>query len=82
MKKLCFFLKQLFIFRKKNKKIVNLNSNSNSSIEMSNISTFNLEKHANVFHKYKPPPLIEQSFDDEFESSSSDDELFTSCNNK
>ena len=49
---------------------------------MSNISTFNLEKHANVFHKYKPPPLIEQSFDDEFESSSSDDELFTSCNNK
>ena len=75
MKNLCFFLSQLFtdLFKKK-KKSNNLNKNS---IEMEDISTFNLEKHYNT---YKPPEvkLIDLN-DSNLSMSSSDDELFQSC---
>ena len=81
MKRLCFFLKQLFQFKKNNKIM------DSSSIEFSNISTFNPEKHNNT---YKPPPVVLENdknnkstdvIDEEIcsSSSSSDDELFESC---
>ena len=77
MKNLCFLLAQLFQFKKKKQQNHYQLLNDNS-IELSNLSTFNLEKHDNVYHKYKPPPIL-ISQDPEFETSSSDeDDLFQS----
>ena len=75
MKKLCFFLSQLFtdLFKKKNKEI-------KESTEMIEFSTFNLEKHDNTYKKksYVPPPIRLNELNDDSSSEDDNNEIFKS----
>ncbi len=90
MKQICFFLSQLFTDLFKKKKKYRAQYIIPDSIEMSNLSSFNLEKHDNTFNRkntYKPPSILKKDMvikSEEpplidFESSSSEEEeLFKS----